>query len=198
MGSGSIASRRAVFLDRDGVLNYNVPNPHTGKLEAPLTSADFRLLPGVLQSLSLLQDSGFLLFLVSNQPNFAQGKATLNELEAIHDKLKMVLDGAKISFTGFNYCFHHPRAVVRSLSGPCECRKPSPYYLLKARDEHAIDLSQSWMVGDRDTDVQCGKAAGVRTIRIINEGAGAGGEAGAAKADFTVSNLVEAVGIVLA
>jgi D-glycero-D-manno-heptose 1,7-bisphosphate phosphatase len=198
MGSGSIASRRAVFLDRDGVLNYNVPNPQTGELEAPLTSADFRLIPGVLQSLRLLQESGFLLILVSNQPNFAQGKATLNELEAIHDKLKMVLDEAKISFTGFSYCFHHPRAVVRSLLGPCECRKPSPYYLLRARDEHAIDLSQSWMVGDRDTDVQCGKSAGVRTIRISDGAAGVRAEAGAGGADFTVSNLVEAVGIVLA
>ena len=197
MGRGSLGSVRAIFLDRDGVLNYNVLNTRTGELEAPLTPADFKLLPGVLESLGILRDSGFLLFLVSNQPNYAKGKASLSALEAIHRRLEGALDEAQISFTDFNYCLHHPQAVVLSLLGPCECRKPSPYFLLKARNEHAIDLSQSWMIGDRATDVQCGKAAGVRTIRIGDEEANAR-EVADSTPDFKARNLADAIRIVLA
>jgi D-glycero-D-manno-heptose 1,7-bisphosphate phosphatase len=197
VGAGKIKRPRAIFLDRDGVLNYNVLNPLTSELEAPLTPEDFRLIPGVLESLGILRDSGFLLFLVSNQPNYAKGKVTLDALEGIHNRLESALDEAGIAFKGFNYCLHHPQAVVPSLLGPCQCRKPSPHFLLKAQNEHAIDLSESWMIGDRVTDVQCGKAAGVRTIRIVDEGAQAV-EAGESAADFTVTSLASAVRILLA
>lgn len=196
MGAGKIKRARAIFLDRDGVLNYNVLNPLTGEFEAPLTPEDFRLIPGVLESLGVLRDSGFLLFLVSNQPNCAKGKVTLDALEAIHDRLESALDEADIAFKAFNYCLHHPQAVVPSLLGPCQCRKPSPYFLLKAQNEHAIDLSRSWMIGDRVTDVQCGKAAGARTIRIVDEKSQTC-ETGDSAADFTAESLPRAVRIVL-
>jgi len=197
VGAGKIIKARAIFLDRDGVLNYNVLNPLTGEFEAPLTPEDFRLIPGVLESLGFLRDSGFLLFLVSNQPNYAKGKATLGALEAIQNRLESALDEADITFKAFNYCLHHPQAVVPSLLGPCQCRKPSPYFLLKAQNEHAIDLSNSWMIGDRATDVQCGKAAGVRTIRIVDEESEAC-ETGDSAADFTAESLASAVKILLA
>ena len=197
MGAGKIKKPRAIFLDRDGVLNYNVLNPLTGEFEAPLRPEDFRLIPGVLESLAVLRDSGFLLFLVSNQPNYAKGKVTLDALEGIHNRLESALDEAGIAFRGFNYCLHHPEAVVPSLLGPCQCRKPSPHFLLKAQDEHAIDLSKSWMIGDRVTDVQCGKAAGVRTIRIVDEEAQACETLDSA-ADFIATSLGSAVSILLA
>lgn len=197
MGAGKIKKPRAIFLDRDGVLNYNVLNPLNGEFEAPLTPADFRLIPGVLESLAVLRDAGFLLFLVSNQPNYAKGKVTLDALEGIHNRLESALDQAEIAFQGFNYCLHHPQAVIPSLLGPCQCRKPSPYFLLKAQNEHAIDLSKSWMIGDRVTDVQCGKAAGVRTIRIVDEGEQASGT-GDSSPDFTATSLASAVRILLA
>jgi D-glycero-D-manno-heptose 1,7-bisphosphate phosphatase len=196
VGTRNIERARAIFLDRDGVLNYNVLNPQTGAVEAPLRPADFRLIPGVLESLSVLQDSRFLLFLVSNQPNCAIGKATLSAHEAVHRKLETALDKARITFADFNYCLHHPRAVVPSLLGPCKCRKPSPYFLLKARDEYAIDLSQSWMIGDRGTDVQCGRAAGVRTIRIVDNVEPRARELADGTPDFEATNLVSAVRIV--
>jgi D-glycero-D-manno-heptose 1,7-bisphosphate phosphatase len=189
---------RAIFLDRDGVLNHNVVNPLTGEREAPLTPDDFRLIPGVLEALSHLRDAGFLLFLVSNQPNYAKGKATLGAHEAIHRKLETALDEAQITFKDFNYCLHHPDAVVPSLLGPCECRKPSPYFLLKAHDLHAIDLAESWMIGDRATDVQCGKAAGVRTIRIVDEETEAREATDSTPADFKARDFVGAVRIILA
>ena len=89
--------RRAVFLDRDGVLNRNVWNPATGKYESPLTPEDFELLPDVIPALQLLRDAGYLLFLVSNQPNHAKGKAGMDTLDAIHRRLETALAAADSS-----------------------------------------------------------------------------------------------------
>jgi D-glycero-D-manno-heptose 1,7-bisphosphate phosphatase len=158
-----------VFLDRDGVLNRNVFNPRTGEFESPGKSEDFELFPWVLESLRQLQKAGYLLFLVSNQPNYAKGKSTLDELEGVHAALSESLDHAGIAFTGFYYCYHHPQGIVPSHSGACECRKPSPYFLRKAAEDFGVSLFDSWMVGDRASDIQCGNAAGVRTIRVLED-----------------------------
>ena len=164
---------KAVFLDRDGVINANVFYADTGEVEAPRTAADFTLLPGVLEAMQRLQSAGYLLFLVSNQPNQAKRKATAADHDAIQVKLKAALDEVGIRIQEFFYCFHHPKGVEPSLSGTCDCRKPSPYFLNQAQGSHGLDMAQSWMVGDRDTDIQCGKAAGVRTIAIADTAMGA-------------------------
>lgn len=166
MGANEPRGRRAVFLDRDGVINRNVLNPATGNYEAPLTAAEFALIPGVPAALRQLQDAGFLLFLVSNQPNYAKGKANLEELEAIDAELRRELAAMGVEFAAVYYCLHHPDGVVAGYSGACICRKPSPYFLLKAIREFELDAAESWMMGDRMTDVLCGRAAGVRTIFI--------------------------------
>jgi D-glycero-D-manno-heptose 1,7-bisphosphate phosphatase len=167
MGTGR---RRAVFLDRDGVINRNVFNPATDEYEAPLVVEDFALLPAVPSALQGLRDAGFLLFLVSNQPNYAKGKATLVELLAISAALRRELIAMRVEFAAFYYCLHHPDGTIEGYSGPCVCRKPSPYFLLKAAREFHLDLQQSWMIGDRATDIHCGRAAGVQTILIDAEG----------------------------
>jgi D-glycero-D-manno-heptose 1,7-bisphosphate phosphatase len=169
MGAG-----RAVFLDRDGVINRNVLNPATGEHEAPLTVADFALIPRVGEALRRLQGAGFLLFLVSNQPNYAKGKSSLAELNAIDAELRWEVAAMDVKFAAFYYCFHHPEGIVEGYSVRCACRKPSPFFLLKASKEFGVDLQQSWMVGDRATDILCGYAAGVRTILIDASGAGCG------------------------
>lgn len=161
-------ARRAVFLDRDGVLNANVFYRDTCAWEAPRRVEDFRLLPGVVDALRSLQDAGFALVLVSNQPNEALGKSTRAELMEIHEALAGVLEGDGIRFLEYCYCPHHPRAVVRELGGVCRCRKPSPYWLFRAASRYGIDLQGSWMIGDRATDTACGAAAGVRSLRIGN------------------------------
>jgi D-glycero-D-manno-heptose 1,7-bisphosphate phosphatase len=169
MGIDQIGGRRAVFLDRDGVLNRNVFNPATGEYESPGRPEDFVLAPNALESLSRLQAAGYLLFLVSNQPNYAKGKSTLEELEQVHALLTRALDQAGIVFAEFFYCFHHPHGVVPSHSGKCDCRKPSAYFLHRAAAEFGVTLSDSWMVGDRASDIECGQAAGVRTIRVLED-----------------------------
>jgi D-glycero-D-manno-heptose 1,7-bisphosphate phosphatase len=168
------ADRRAVFLDRDGVINRNVFNPATREFEAPLTVKDFALLPGVCEALLRLQSAGFLLFLVSNQPNIAKRKSTLEELRAIDEELRRVLKAREMQFAAHSYCLHHPDGEAAGYSGKCACRKPSPYFLLRARREFGVDLGRSWIVGDRATDILCGRAAGVRTILIDTNGAGCG------------------------
>jgi D-glycero-D-manno-heptose 1,7-bisphosphate phosphatase len=189
-------NRTAVFLDRDGVINALVLNPATGRMESPLDPDDVQLLDGVIPSLLRLQEAGFALLLVSNQPNYALGKSTINMLGAIHNRIANEFRQADIHFTRFSYCLHHPKGVVAGYSGLCVCRKPSPWFLLRARDDFGYSLPDSWMIGDQPTDTLCGNAAGVRTIRI-DSGAVLAGPNGAPAADFLVCNLPESVEIIL-
>lgn len=188
--------KRAVFLDRDGVLNRNVFNPRTGEYESPNRPEEFKLSPNIMPALCALQQAGFLLFLVSNQPNYAKGKSTMEELRAVHTCLVVALQTAGVSFADYYYCFHHPHGKVAGYSGPCECRKPSPYFLLKARDQFGISLSDSWMVGDRLTDIECGIAAGLKTIRVEEDHPVTRG-AGEAKSDYEVRDFVRAAEIII-
>lgn len=189
----------AIFLDRDGVLNPLVLNEATGRMESPLTPEDFHLEDGVPGALLRLQDAGYPLILVSNQPNYALGKSSLEMLSSIHDKLLLELTQAGVHFIQFCYCLHHPRGVTVGYGRVCPCRKPSPWFLLRARDDLQLSLAHSWMIGDQATDTQCGRAAGVRTIRIT------GAESDEARsvtvddpcADFFAGNLVEAAEVVL-
>lgn len=166
MGIDTLTESRAVFLDRDGVINRNIYDPETGAYESPHRVEDFQLLPNVIPALTRLRDAGFDLFLVSNQPSHAKGKVTLATLNEIHSQFMAQLSAANLSFKEFYYCFHHPDGIVPEYSGLCRCRKPSPYFLFLARDQYELALSRSWLVGDRSTDITCGVAAGVRTIRV--------------------------------
>jgi D-glycero-D-manno-heptose 1,7-bisphosphate phosphatase len=180
--------RRAVFLDRDGVINANVFYADTGETEAPRTAADFQILPGALEAMKRLQDAGYLLFVVSNQPNQAKRKATRADHEAIQSKLTKALDQAGVKVEEFFYCFHHPKGLEPALSGPCDCRKPSPYFLNLAWQSHDLDMAHSWMVGDREADIACGLAAGVQTIRIVKRADN--------NAAYTAADLKQAVQII--
>ena len=156
----------AIFFDRDGVLNKNVRYTDSNEWEAPRTVTDFDIVPGAVAAAASLQRAGYRLFLVSNQPNMAKGKAQQADHDAIHAELLRHMNGAGVIFQDVYYCFHHPKAVVSEWSGPCECRKPSSFFLQTAKKNYALDMTQSWMIGDRDTDIECGRAAGVRTIQI--------------------------------
>jgi D-glycero-D-manno-heptose 1,7-bisphosphate phosphatase len=194
MGTGKPGRHRAVFLDRDGVINRNVVNPATGECESPLAVDDFEFAPGAFDAMRELQVAGFLLFLVSNQPNYAKGKSSLEVLGSIHEKFLAGLAEEGIGFAAFYYCFHHSQGKVAGYSGPCECRKPSPHFLFRASDEFDVDLDRSWMVGDRSTDVECGKAAGTKTIFIH---AGQTATEIAAQPDGTAPHLSAAVRLIL-
>lgn len=157
---------RAVFVDRDGVLNELVPDPDSGLPESPLHPDQVRLTPGAGAALTRLSRAGFALVGVSNQPAAAKGKVPLDQLLAVQARVVELLAADGVTFGAFKLCLHHPQGTVGGLSGPCECRKPAPGMLLEAAAELSLDLAGSWMVGDTDTDVGAGRNAGVKTVLI--------------------------------
>ncbi len=187
-------ARGAVFLDRDGVITANVFYEDTSSWEAPRTARDFRLLPTAVEAMKLLQAAGYPLFLVSNQPNQAKKKASRADHEEIHARLTAALQSAGVEFVEAFYCFHHPVGTDPALVGICECRKPSPFFLSSAQRRHGLDLSKSWMVGDRETDIACGHAAGARAVLIAPEAAAAPATA----ADHIAPDLLMAARHILA
>jgi D-glycero-D-manno-heptose 1,7-bisphosphate phosphatase len=185
-------SRPAAFLDRDGVLNEGVPDTDSGALESPLAVEDVRLLPGVAAAMRRLAGAGFLLVCVSNQPAAAKGRATVEELLAVHERVSELLarEGARLDASYL--CFHHPDGVVPELSGSCPCRKPAPGMLLEAADTLGLELGASWMIGDTDADVEAGAVAGCRTVLLAYPGS-AHKRLGGASPDLLAADLPEGV-----
>ena len=171
--------KRAVFLDRDGVLNRSVVR--AGRPYAPTSLDELELLPGVLEALTDLRTAGFVLVVVTNQPDLATGRIRPEVAEAIHQKLRALLpiDDIKV-------CGHVDE-------DDCSCRKPRPGMLFEAARDWSIDLYRSFIVGDRWRDVAAGKAAGSKTI-FVDYGYA---EELADRPDFVVTSLPEAVKIIL-
>lgn len=185
----------AVFFDRDGVLNELVFNPATEEHEPPHRLEDVKLFPYVIECLQKLQDRGYDLFLVSNQPDYAKGKTTLEALKKVHKRFDQLLTSQGVYFQEYYYCYHHPRGTVPEYSFECVCRKPKPFFLFKAEEDYNIELGRSWMIGDRDTDIECGKAGGTKTILI--EDPKSVKKRGKSNPDYKTKNLNGAVNIIL-
>jgi D-glycero-D-manno-heptose 1,7-bisphosphate phosphatase len=157
---------KAVFLDRDGVINAIVYDREHGTLDSPANPQQFELLKGVGTAIRLLNEMGWLVVVVSNQPGIAKGKYTPRLLEAMNHKMLAELAGWKAHLDAIYYCLHHPQAVVKEYRKMCGCRKPLPGLLFKGRDELNIDLRKSYLVGDGLIDVQAGRSAGCKTILL--------------------------------
>lgn len=145
---------RAVFLDRDGVINE--PKVIEGKPYPPLTPAEFVILPGVVEACSMLKAAGYLLIVATNQPDVGRGTLKMQTVETIHEHMRQALPLDRVEV-----CYHPGQGKSQ-----CDCRKPSPGMLLRSASELNIDLPNSWMIGDRWRDIDCGRAAGCRTILI--------------------------------
>jgi D-glycero-D-manno-heptose 1,7-bisphosphate phosphatase len=160
--------RAAAFLDRDGVLNQLVADRADGTSESPLQVEDVRLIPGAAAAVARLAEHGYAPVCVSNQPAAAKGAASVEQLLAVHARVTGLLASEGVTLTASRLCLHHEQGVIPELSGPCACRKPAPGMLLDAAATLGLDLAGSWMVGDTDADIEAGKAAGCRTLLIIN------------------------------
>ena len=156
----------AAFLDRDGVLNELVADPASGIPESPLKPADVRLIEGAAAGAARLQQAGFALVCVTNQPAAAKGIVSAAQLLAVHARVVELLRAAGVTLAASRLCLHHELGVVPELSWPSACRKPAPGMLLDAAAKLGLDLTASWMVGDTDADILAGKAAGCRTVLL--------------------------------
>jgi len=173
--------RPAVFLDRDGTLNAAVVRD--GKPYPPATVAELTLLPGVVEGCVRLHAAGFALVVVTNQPDVGRGTQSRTVVEAIHARLCALLPIERVEVS------YDPGGE----EPPSLFRKPAPGMLLRAARELGLDLARSWMVGDRWRDVDCGCAAGCRTV-FIDCGYH---EQLRARPDFTVPGFAAAVDIIL-
>ena len=151
---------KAVFLDKDGTLIENVPHN--------VDPARVRLTAGAIDGLKRLQQLGYLLIGVSNQPGIALGYFTETQLDAATLQLRTLLETEGVHLTGLYYCPHHPAGTSRRYAMHCRCRKPAPGLLYAAAHIHDIDLAQSWLIGDILNDVEAGARAGCRTILLDN------------------------------
>ena len=173
--------RRAVFLDRDGVINRAITRD--GLPFPPMSLDDFEILPGVPEACAKLKAAGFLLVVATNQPDVGRGIVPRELVEAMNAEMQKVIELDRIEI-----CFHPGRGA-----SDCDCRKPKPGMLLHAANVLNIDLAQSWMVGDRWRDIDCGHAAGCKTI-FIDRGYA---EELKQKPDFLARNLGEAADTIL-
>jgi len=184
-----------VFLDRDGVVNELYYHQELGVRCAPFTVNQFKLLPRVPEAINSLHRSGYLVILISNQPDIGLGYMTLDDFEKIKQKMNKELIKAGAYLDGEYYCMHHPEAVIEKYKVTCDCRKPNPGLLLRAAREHNVDMQCSWFVGDYISDIEAGKSAGCRTVLISKKGQNNSVSTGSVKAkpDVICANITEAV-----
>jgi len=154
--------RPAVFLDRDGTLNED-----TGYLHS---IADFRWLPGAVEGIRRLNDTGFYVFVVTNQAGVARGMYSEDDVKTLHAWLQEQLRGQGAHIDDFRYCPFHPDGSVEAYRAPDEWCKPGPGMLLSLIEHCPIDVVHSVMIGDKDLDVEAGHAAGIKGIKIGPEG----------------------------
>lgn len=148
---------KAIFLDRDGVINYDTEYVH--KVE------DFKYIPGAKKALRKLISAGYKIFIITNQSGIGRGYYTMKDVEELHNYMLSDFEKDGIKIEKIYICPH-------GKDENCKCRKPNPYFVFEAQKEFDIDLSKSYFVGDRDTDIGCGKNAGVKTILVGNFGSG--------------------------
>jgi D-glycero-D-manno-heptose 1,7-bisphosphate phosphatase len=178
MGKHEVA-RRAVFLDRDGVLNR--PVVRDGRPYPPSRVDDFELYDDVAGGCARLKVAEFLLVVITNQPDVGRGSQTREAVEAMHAKMQLALP----SLDCIEICYH----AGERYGDPCDCRKPRPGLILRAAAKLKIDLRGSYVIGDRWCDIDCARAAGCRAIFIER----AYQETLREPPDFTVTNFNEAV-----
>ncbi|HEU0015590.1 MAG TPA: HAD family hydrolase, partial [Longimicrobium sp.] len=154
------AGTAAVFLDKDGTLVENVPYN--------VDPARVRLTPGAGEALRALADAGYRLFVVSNQSGVARGYFGEEDLRGVERRVAELLAPHGVEIEAYRYCFHHPQGTVAAYRAVCDCRKPAPGMILELAREQGLDPARCWMVGDGPGDVEAGRAAGCRTVRITS------------------------------
>ena len=178
--------RKAIFMDRDGVINREVDLLHT--------MHDFELLPGTSDAIRGLNASDYLAVVITNQPVIARNLCSVSQLEAIHKKMEMLLGEQHAKLDAIYYCPHHPDRGYpgenEAYKIDCACRKPKPGMVMQAAADFNIDLTSSFFIGDSARDIECGKNAGTRTVGVRT---GYGCRDATIEPDYFFDNLQEAI-----
>jgi D-glycero-D-manno-heptose 1,7-bisphosphate phosphatase len=145
---------KAIFLDRDGVINNPKKNYYVYRIE------DFSINEGVIEALQYLQDKDYMLIVISNQGGISKGKYSKEDVDRVHAHMENELGRDGIDLSAIYFCPHHTKKEN------CLCRKPEPLMIEKAMAQFDIDPEQSWFIGDKKTDIEAGESAGVNTIKI--------------------------------
>jgi rfaE bifunctional protein nucleotidyltransferase chain/domain len=153
------ALRKAAFLDRDGVINLDRAYVHAW--------ADFEFVPGAVQAMKALREAGYALVVVTNQSGIARGKYTEAQYEALTVQMKAALAEAGATVDAVYHCPHHPGGQVAEFARECDCRKPAPGMILQAARELGLSLADSLLVGDKPSDIEAARKAGVGKAYIV-------------------------------
>ena len=156
--------KKAFFLDRDGVI---IEDGHY--LCEP---GQVVLCSGAAAAIRLMHEAGYLVIAVSNQSGIARGYFTEQQLKAVETKINELLAEENAKIDGWYYCRHHAKGILPELSFDCDCRKPKPGLILQGAKEFDIDLSQSFMIGDKISDLQAAENAGCRKAALVLTGHG--------------------------
>jgi D-glycero-D-manno-heptose 1,7-bisphosphate phosphatase len=177
------ATRRAVFLDRDGTINED---------HGYVYSRDELVwIPGAIDAIARLKKTGASVIVVTNLGGIGHGYYTVADVRALHRHMAQTLAQGGATVDGWYYCPFHPDAVIDRYRREAECRKPAPGMIMEAAAKHAIDLTRSYLVGDKVSDIEAGRRASVRTV-LVRTGYGAEHES-TAKSDIAADTIVEAV-----
>jgi len=150
---------KALFIDRDGVLNQD--NGYTFKV------SDLKILDGVIEGLKAVQDLNYKIFIITNQSGIARGFFTSRDLQHFMETLLMILEDSDIFITDYFYCPHHIEGVLAEFTKSCECRKPKPGMIMQAKKKYKLDLSRSVLIGDKESDILAGKEAKLLTNILV-------------------------------
>ncbi len=174
---------KAAFIDRDGVINEERGYVH--RVE------DFVLLPGVVEGLALLRDAQFRLVVVTNQAGIARGYYGLDAVDRLHRHMRALLAAGGVHLDAIYFCPHHPEGAVAAYATECACRKPAPGMLMQAAAELDLHLPASVLIGDKLSDIQAGRRAGVGMTALVESGH-ALDDAARAQADIVAPDLLQA------
>ncbi|MBI2593031.1 HAD-IIIA family hydrolase [Candidatus Daviesbacteria bacterium] len=183
--------KRALFIDRDGVINQMIR--YENGWDSPQKLTDVKLVEGIGEVILWANIHKIPVIEISNQPGVAKGKMSQKVSDAIEEKVHKLVKKKGAFINRAYVCYHHPKAVIKKFKEICDCRKPKPGLLLQAAKDLKIDLEQSVMLGDKISDAEAGRASGCKTIIFVhdNDTEDKAGEAKKAKADYRVFKISE-------
>jgi len=185
--------RKAVFFDRDGVLNKTTVDLDALKSYAPTDPEQLEVFPEAYDIIKQLKIEGFAIIIVSNQPDIALNKIDEVIRKKLEEKFVIIISQKGVQVDRIYYCNHHPNGTNPNYPKDCDCRKPKPGMILQAAVEWSLDLKSSWMIGDTDKDINAGQAAGCKTILLVRPWSVADN----CQPDYSVDNLEDVLDIIL-